>query len=157
MGGIVRIKKGNSSKNMTRKEKIAAGLEKLPKRQKVAAAARKEAKADIAKVTLRDFHCSARKMRLIVDQIRGKEVFHALNLVKFTAKAGAPAVARLIKAGVASYEEKFDESVDAGTHCISAIFVDAGKMLKRMQPAPQGRGHVIRKRSCHVTLVIDRI
>jgi large subunit ribosomal protein L22 len=143
---------------MTRKEKIAAGVEKLPKRKKVAANRRKEEKADIAKVILRNFGGSPRKMRMIVDQIRGMEVFQALNVLKFTAKNGASSVAKLVKAAVASYQEKFEgERVDAGTHFISSVFVDGGRMLKRMQPAPQGRGHIIRKRSCHVTLVIDRI
>lgn len=142
---------------MTRKEKIAAGLEKQPKRKTLAAQRLKEQKAEIAKVTLRNFHCSPRKMRMIVDPIRKMEVFHAMNVVKFTAKAGAPAIGKLIKAAIASYEEKFEgERVDLGTHYISTVFVDGGTMLKRMQPAPQGRGHIIRKRTCHVTLVIDK-
>lgn len=137
-------------------ENMEAVINKLPKRKTAAAQRRKEAKAEIAKVILRDYHGSPRKMRMIVDQIRGAEVTQALNVLKFTAKAGAPAVAKLVLAGIASAEEKFDEKVEAGTHYISEIFVDSGRMLKRMQPAPQGRGHVIRKRSCHVTLVIDR-
>lgn len=137
-------------------ENMEAVINKLPKRKTAAAQRRKEAKAEIAKVILRDYHGSPRKMRMIVDQIRGAEVTQALNVLKFTAKAGVPAVAKLVLAGIASAEEKFDEKVEAGTHYISEIFVDSGRMLKRMQPAPQGRGHVIRKRSCHVTLVIDR-
>jgi len=137
-------------------EKMEAGVEKLPKRKRLSAQRRKEEKAEIAKVMLRDYHGTPRKMRMIVDQIRGAEVFQALNVMKFTAKAGAPAVAKLIRAGIASAEEKFDDRVEPGTHYISEIFVDGGRVLKRMQPAPQGRGHVIRKRSCHVTLVIDR-
>ncbi|MFN0202883.1 MAG: 50S ribosomal protein L22 [Bacteroidia bacterium] len=143
---------------MTRKEKIAAGVEKLPKRKTLMAQAIKEEKAEIAKVMLRNYPGSPRKMRMIIDQIRGKEVFLALNVLKFTAKAGAPAVAKLLKSAIACYEEKFGgDRVDAGTHYVSTVYVDGGRMLKRMQPAPQGRGHVIRKRSCHVTLVIDKI
>ena len=118
----------------------------------------KERKASVAKVSLNNFGATPRKMRLIVDQIRGMEVFQALAVLKFTPKAGAPAVAKLVKAGIASYQEKFEnDRVDAGTHKVSEVFVDGGRVLKRMQPAPQGRGHIIRKRSCHVTLVIDRI
>lgn len=141
---------------MTRKEKIAAGLEKLPKRNKVVQARRKEEKAEVAKVILRNYQGSPRKMRLIVDQIRGMEVFQAMNVMKFTSRAGAPYIAKLIKAAIASYEEKLQDRVDVGTHYISQVFVDGGRMLKRMQPAPQGRGHIIRKRSCHITLVIDK-
>lgn len=131
--------------------------EKAPKRKWLVAQERKEKNANIAKVRLRNYNCTPRKMRLIVDQVRGMEVFNALNVMKFTAKAGAPDVAKLIKAGIAAVEEKLGEKVDNGTHYISQVFVDAGRTLKRMQPAPQGRGHVIRKRACHVTLVIDSI
>ncbi len=131
--------------------------EKLPKRKRLSAERRKEEQSSVAKVMLRNYHCTPRKMRLIIDQVRGMEVFSALNVMKFTAKAGAPDVAKLIKAGVAAAEEKLGQRVDNGTHYISKIFVDGGRTLKRMQPAPQGRGHVIRKRSCHVTLVIDSI
>lgn len=136
-------------------EIMDAGNVKLPKRKRLAAQRHKEEKAEIARVHLRDYHCSPRKMRLIVDQVRGMEVTQALNVIKFTAKAGAPAIAKLIKAGIACVEEKFDERVERGTHYISEVFVDGGRMLKRISPAPQGRGHIIRKRSCHVTLVID--
>ena len=143
---------------MTRKEKIANGVPKLAKRKTRMANRLKDEKMDIAKVSLRDFPSSPRKMRLVVDQIRGMEVFQAMAVLKFTSKAGAPAVSKLVKAGIASYHEKFEDSrVDAGTHKISEVYVDGGRVLKRMQPAPQGRGHIIRKRSCHVTLVIDRI
>ncbi|WNJ16522.1 50S ribosomal protein L22 [Pontibacter sp. G13] len=143
---------------MTRKEKVAAGVPKGPKRKKAYATRLKDERAEVAKVTLKNYRSSARKMRLIVDQIRGMEVYDALNTLKFTQKSAAPAVARLVRAGVASYEEKFDgERVDVGTHYVKTAFVDGSRMLKRLRPAPQGRAHIIRKRYCHVTLVIDRI
>ncbi len=142
---------------MTRKEKIAAGIPKEPKRKRAYADALKEEKADEIKVVLRNYRSSARKMRMVVDQIRKREVFDAMNVLKLTTRAAAPAVSRLLKSGIASAEEKTEERVDVGTHYIKEAYVDAARMLKRLQPAPQGRGHMIRKRYCHVTLVLDRI
>lgn len=143
---------------MTRKEKIAAGLPKTPKRKTALAQRLQEEREDQTKVSLQNYRSSARKMRLIIDQIRGMEVFDALSSLKFTAKAGAPAVARLLKSAITSYEEKNEgEQVDVGTHFVNSASVDGSRMLKRLQPAPQGRAHLIRKRYCHVTLMIDRI
>jgi len=142
---------------LTRKEKIAQGIPKAPKRKKAHAERLKDKKADECRVTLRNYRSSARKMRLIVDQIRGREVFDALNVLKFTSKAAAPAVSRLLQSAIASYEEKFDDRVDIDTHYVKEAFVDGSRMLKRLQPAPQGRAHIIRKRFCHVTLVIEEI
>jgi large subunit ribosomal protein L22 len=145
------------SVKMTRKEKIEAGIPKEPKRKKAYAQELREQKEEICKVSLRNYRSSARKMRMVVDQIRGMEVFQALSVLKFTSRGCAPAVERLVRAGVASYEEKFDTRVDVGTHYISEAYVDSARMLKRLRPAPQGRAHLIRKRYCHVTLVIDEI
>lgn len=143
---------------MTRKEKIAAGIPKPPKRKKARAIELKEKKADEARVVLRNYRSSARKMRLVVDQIRGQEVFHAMNVLKFTPKGAAPAVLRLLRSAIASYEEKFDpERVDVGTHFVKEAYVDSSRMLKRLRPAPQDRAHLIRKRYCHVTLVIEQM
>ncbi|MEO0896074.1 MAG: 50S ribosomal protein L22 [Bacteroidota bacterium] len=142
---------------LTRKEKIAQGLPKPPKRKKAYAQELKEKKADECRVHLRNYRGTARKMRLVVGQIRGREVFDALNVLKFTSKAAAPAVSRLLRSAIASYEEKFDERVDVDTHYVKEVTVDGSRMLKRLQPAPQGRGHLIRKRYCHVSLVIDLI
>ena len=143
---------------MTRKEKISAGVPKPPKRKRTRALELKDKKAEQAKVTLKNHRSSARKARLVVDQIRGMEVFHAMNVLKFTNKAAAPAVLRLLRSAIASYEEKFDpERVDVGTHYVKEAYVDGARMLKRLRPAPQGRGHLIRKRYCHITLVIDLV
>ena len=143
---------------MTRKEKIAAGIPKGPKRKTAYAEELKDKRADTCQVSLRNYRSSARKMRMVTDQIRGMEVFHALNTLKFTSRAAAPAVHRLLKSAIASYEEKFEgERVDVGTHYISEVKVDSARMLKRLRPAPQGRAHLIRKRYCHVTLTIDYI
>lgn len=143
---------------MTRKEKIAAGIPKPPKKKKARANLLKELREETTKVSLKNYRSSARKMRLVTDQIRGMEVFDALITLKFTSKAAAPAVARLLRSAISAYEEKNEgERVDEGTHYISEIQVDAARMLKRLRPAPQGRAHLIRKRYCHVTLVIDEI
>lgn len=146
------------SAKLTRKQKIEQGIEKPPKRKRAYANELKEARQDVARVTLKNYRCSARKMRLVVDQIRGRELFDALTTLKFTSKAAAPAVSRLLHSAIASLEEKFeDERVDVGTHYVSEAFVDSARMIKRLRPAPQGRAHLIRKRYCHVTLAIDSI
>jgi large subunit ribosomal protein L22 len=143
---------------LTRKEKIQAGIPKGPKRKRAVAQARKDAKEERAVVSLQNYRSSARKMRLVVDQIRRREVFDALNVLKLTTKASAPAVRRLLKSAIASFEEKFEgERVDVGTHYVKEVTVDSARMLKRLRPAPQGRAHLIRKRYCHVTLEIAPI
>lgn len=146
------------TKKLTRKEKIAAGLPKAPKRKTAYAEQLREARwQGDAQVELNSLRCTAQKARLVIDQIRGMEVFNALNVLKFTAKTAAPPVAKLIKSAISSYEEKYESKVDVGTHYVKTIYADGGPMLKRMLPAPQGRAYVVRKRFCHITLVIDRI
>ena len=146
------------SVKMTRKEKIAAGIPKPPKRKTAYANRLKAEKEEITKVSLRNYRCAPRKMRLIIDQIRRMEVYDAMNTLKFTNRAAAPAVMRLLQSAITSFEEKNDgERIDVGTHYISEAYVDSARMLKRLRPAPQGRAHLIRKRYCHVTLVIDEI
>lgn len=142
---------------MTRKEKIAAGIPKPPKRKSAYAQKKRDEKEDICKVSLSNYRSSARKARLVTDHIHGMEVFQALSVLKFSPKASAPAIDRLLRSAIASYEEKFDDRVDVGTHFIKEAYADSARMLKRLQPAPQGRAHLIRKRYCHITLVIDEI
>ncbi len=146
------------SVKMTRKEKIAAGIPKEPKRKTAYASRLKDEKADQVKVMLRNYRSSARKMRLVVDMIRNMEVFDAMNTLKLTSRSAAPAVLKLLRSGIGSCEEKFeDQRVDIGTHYVKEAYVDSARMLKRLRPAPQGRAHIIRKRYCHVTLVLDEI
>lgn len=143
---------------MTRKEKIAAGIPKEPKRKKAMANRIKDEKADQVQVTLRNYRSSARKMRMVADLIRKMEVFDAMNTLKLSPRAAAPAMRKLLRAAIASLEEKFeDQRVDINTHYVKEVTVDGARMLKRLRPAPQGRAHIIRKRYCHVTLVIDEI
>ncbi|NNE29598.1 MAG: 50S ribosomal protein L22, partial [Saprospiraceae bacterium] len=100
---------------------------------------------------------SVRKMRLVVDLIRGKGVEEALNVLRYTNKEAAVWLEKLVLAAVANWEYKtgMTESADDYDLIISRAFADQGPMLKRFRPAPQGRAHRIRKHSTHVTLVVD--
>jgi large subunit ribosomal protein L22 len=101
---------------------------------------------------------SPRKMRLVVDMIRGQKVDKALALLKFDSKHCSRDLEKLLLSAVANWENKNEEnSVEDTELTIKTITVDSGKMLKRLRPAPQGRAHRIRKRSNHVTLVIEEI
>lgn len=99
-----------------------------------------------------------RKMRLVVDLIRGKRVGHALDVLRFTSKAGAPYIEKLILSAVANWEAKNpDVELEDADLFIKETFVTQGRTLKRFRPAPQGRAHRIRKRSNNVTLVVDSL
>ncbi|MFT5951743.1 MAG: large subunit ribosomal protein L22 [Bacteroidia bacterium] len=102
---------------------------------------------------------SPRKMRLVVDQIRGQRVEVALNTLKYSQKRiYAEKVEKLLKSAIANWQEVNDVRVDEETGLIvKEVFVDGGRMLKRIQPAPQGRAHRIRKRSNHITLKVDTL
>ncbi|HBI81980.1 MAG TPA: 50S ribosomal protein L22 [Bacteroidales bacterium] len=116
----------------------------------------KEEKKNKAVARLRNCPTSPRKMRLVVDLVRGKDVNTALNILKFSRKDAAKDVHKLILSAIANWKAK-NENVrieDANLY-IKEIFVDQGRMLKRIRTAPQGRAHRIRKRSNHVTVVVD--
>ncbi len=105
---------------------------------------------------LRNVPTSPRKMRLVANLVRGQKVTRALGLLKFEANSGAAKVEKLLLSALANWQQKNqDERIEDANLYIKEIFVDEGRMLKRLRPAPQGRGHRIRKRSNHVTLVID--
>lgn len=117
----------------------------------------KEAKKSQAFAKLLDVPSSPRKMRLVVDMIRGKEVFRALGILKFSNKEAAARVEKLLRSAIANWEAKNERKAENGELYISTIFVDPAPMLKRLRPAPQGRGYRIRKRANHVTLFVDTI
>ena len=104
---------------------------------------------------LRNNPTSTRKTRLVVDLIRGKEVNEALNVLKFTSKESAPKIEKLLLSAVSNWGQKNDAQPEDHDLIVKAAWVDGGKMLKRFRPAPQGRAHRIRKRSNHITLVVD--
>lgn len=105
---------------------------------------------------LRNYPTSPRKMRLLADLIRGMEVEKALNTLKFSTKHPSVPMEKLLLSAIANWKVK-NEGADMATSnlYVKTIFVDAGRTLKRMRPAPQGRGYRVRKRSNHVTLIVD--
>ena len=98
---------------------------------------------------------SPRKMRYVVDMIRGLEVNRALGVLRFSKKAAAVDVEKLLRSAIANWEAKNDRKAEDGELFVTRVFVDEGVTMKRMRPAPQGRGYRIRKRSNHVTLFVD--
>ena len=106
---------------------------------------------------LKNVPMSARKMRLVVDIIRGKNVEEALDILRFTKKEAAVWLEKLVLSAIANWEYKLGgaESADDYDLYIKTIFSDEGSMLKRFRPAPHGRAHRIRKRTNHVTLIVE--
>jgi large subunit ribosomal protein L22 len=100
---------------------------------------------------------SPRKMRLVVDLVRGMEVYKALGVLEFSNKEASSKLVKLLKSAIHNYEAKTGEAPESGELFISKIAVDSARMLKRVQPAPQGRAHRIRKRSNHVTLFLEKV
>ena len=112
-------------------------------RKRNSAQARKEALKEVSFAKLTNVPSSPRKMRLVADMVRGKEVFRALE--------------KLLRSAIANWEAKNERKAESGELYISTIFVNPAPMLKRLRTAPQGRGYRIRKRANHVTLVVDTI
>lgn len=126
-------------------------------RKRNSADKRKEALKDVAFAKLTNVPSSPRKMRLVADMIRGVEVNRALGILKFSNKDAAAQLYKLLKSAVANWEAKNNQQVEAGMLRVSSIMVSCAPMLKRLRPAPQGRGYRIRKRANHVTLIVDTI
>jgi large subunit ribosomal protein L22 len=125
-------------------------------RKRIAADARKEARKKIAFAKLNNCPTSPRKMRLIADLIRGMDADKALVELKLNPKEASGRMEKLLLSALANWESKNEgKRMDDNNLYISEVKVDSGRMLKRVQPAPQGRAHRIRKRSNHVTLVVD--
>ena len=125
-------------------------------RKRIAADARKEARKKIAFAKLNNCPTSPRKMRLIADLIRGMDADKALAELKFNPKEASGRMEKLLLSALANWEAKNEgKRMDEANLYVSEVRVDGGRMLKRVQPAPQGRAHRIRKRSNHVTLVVD--
>lgn len=129
----------------------------MGKRKKESAEVLKAARKSQYFAKLRNVPTSPRKMRLVADMVRGVEVYKALGILKFSNKEAARRVEKLLRSAIANWEQKNERKADAGELYISTIFVDCAPMLKRLRPAPQGRGYRIRKRSNHVTIYVDSI
>jgi len=125
-------------------------------RKRIRANEIKEEKSQKSFAILRDCPTSPRKMRLVADIIRGVEVDKALDILKYTPKHAAKDVEKLLLSAVANWQAKNEDLRIEDTNLfVKEIYVDSGRVLKRLRPAPQGRGYRIRKRSNHVTLVVD--
>ena len=118
--------------------------------------ARKEAaKTGPSVAKLKNVPSSPRKMRLVADLIRGERVNKALNILKYEPKVGSPKLEKLLLSAISSWEAKHqDIKLEEADLYVKEIWVDGGRILKRLRPAPQGRAHRVRKRSNHVTLIV---
>lgn len=126
-------------------------------RKRLAAEKRKETLKSTAVAKLVNVPTSPRKMRVVADLVRGKEVMQAMNILKYNAKAPAARLEKLLQSAIVNWEAKSGDKVDEGKVYVKLIQVDSARMLKRLRPAPQGRGYRVRKRSNHVTIVLDNI
>ena len=124
-------------------------------RKRLAAEAIKEAKKSLAFAKLNNCPTSPRKMRLVADLVRGEEVNKALAILKFNPKEASRRLEKLLLSALTNWQAKNEDGdIEKAALFVKEIRVDAGSMLKRLRPAPQGRAHRIRKRSNHVTLVL---
>lgn len=112
-------------------------------------------KLGAVKASLRNIPTAPRKMRLVADMIRGKRVSLALNILKFDNKHASKSVEKLLMTAIADWQaQNSDVDIESADLVVKEVYVDGGRMLKRLRPAPQGRAHRIRKRSNHITISI---
>ena len=127
-------------------------------RKRLMAEKYKEAKKNTAIAKANDIPSSPRKMRLVADTVRGVEVNRALDLLKFSKRAASKNLETLLRSAIANWEAKNPDrsrDLDNGNVYVKTIMVGEGRTLKRIRPCPQGRAGRIRKRSNHVTIVLD--
>jgi large subunit ribosomal protein L22 len=118
----------------------------------------KEAKKGKFIAKLNNCPTSPRKMRLVADMIRGEEINKALDLLKFSSKKASRNLEKLLLSAIANWQNKNENArIDDSNLFVKEIFVNQGRTLKRIRPAPQGRAYRIRKRSNHVTIVLDSL
>jgi large subunit ribosomal protein L22 len=124
-------------------------------RKREAADARKEANKQVAFAKLNNCPSSPRKMRLVVDLVRGQKIESALSILKFSSKEASKKLEKLLLSAMANWSAKNEgQAIEEANLIVKEIRVDGGAMLKRLRPAPQGRAHRIRKRSNHVTVIL---
>jgi len=124
-------------------------------RKQNAADARKEANKSKYFAVLKNCPTSPRKMRLLADLIRGKEVYMALNILKFNPKEASGRLEKLLTSAISNFESKTGQRPEDSNLVVKEVFVDSAIQMKRLRTAPQGRANRIRKRSNHVTIVVD--
>jgi large subunit ribosomal protein L22 len=127
-------------------------------RKKQMAEAIKAEKKQVAFAKLNNCPTSPRKMRLVADLVRGEKAEKALHILRFSQKEASRRLEKLVISAIANWQSKNEDAdVEEANLFVKEIRVDGGSMLKRLRPAPQGRAHRIRKRSNHVTVVIDSL
>ncbi|MDT0558384.1 50S ribosomal protein L22 [Ichthyenterobacterium sp. W332] len=127
-------------------------------RKKQMADAIKAEKKQIAFAKLNNCPTSPRKMRLVADLVRGEKADKALQILRFSSKEASRRLEKLLLSAIANWQAKNEDAdIEEANLFVKEIRVDGGSMLKRLRPAPQGRAHRIRKRSNHVTLVVDAL
>ena len=124
-------------------------------RKKESAQARKDAQQSLYFASLTNIASSPRKMRLVIDMVRGMEVNRALAVLRYSNKRASENVARTLKSAVANWEQKNEQHADEGQLYISKIYVDEAPTLKRMRARAQGRGNRVRKRRSNLTICVD--
>ena len=130
----------------------------MGKRKRLMAERLKETKKQTAIAKLNDVPTSPRKMRLVADTVRGVEVNRALDLLHYSKRDASIRLEKLLKSAIANWEAKNPEQtkeLESGNVIVKTIMVDEGRTLKRIRPCPQGRAGRIRKRSNHVTIILD--
>jgi large subunit ribosomal protein L22 len=127
----------------------------MGKRKRIVADRRKEENKTTYFAKLNNCPTSPRKMRQVADLVRGMEVYNALNILKFNTREASGRLEKLLKSAIANFEQKSESRADEGALFVKEIKVDSALMVKRLRTAPQGRGYRIRKRTNHVTLIID--
>ncbi len=128
----------------------------MGQRKKIAADKRKEAMKSVAIAKLSNVPTSPRKMRQVADNIRGLEVGKALGILQFHTRHASKPMEKLLRSAIANWEAKNEGQKAGDTELVvKTIMVDESTSLKRMLPAPQGRAYRMRKRSNHVTLIVD--
>ena len=138
----------------TTEKKLKGSVKKRLKIQAV----KEAAKTGPATAHLHDVPTSPRKMRLVADIIRGERVSKALNILKYEAQHASVRMEKLLMSAISNWELKNkDVKLEEADLFVKEIYVGGGRMLKRLRPAPQGRAHRVRKRSNHVTLIVDRM
>ncbi len=128
----------------------------MGKRKRLVADKRKEENKTTFFAKLNNCPTSPRKMNQVAALVRGLDVYKALNILKFNTRDASGRLEKLLKSAIANYEAKSNEKVEENTLFVKTVVVDSALMAKRLRTAPQGRGYRIRKRSNHVTLVLDK-
>jgi large subunit ribosomal protein L22 len=125
-------------------------------RKRLRAEKLKSEKNSTALASLNSSPIAPRKMRLVADLVRGVEVNKALNILQHNSKFASKSLEKLLRSAIANWEQKNEgKSIEDENLVVTSIQVDSAAMMKRIQTAPQGRAHRVRKRSNHVTIIID--